>query len=235
HLQAGHSVALVCDAGTPAISDPGNAIVAAAHEAGYPVVPIPGPSAVTALLSAAGLPDGPFLFEGFLPARASSRDARLQQAAQAADQAGATLVLYEAPHRIEATLQAIAQRFGTQRLVAIGRELSKAFEDVWRGPASKAPDWLAQRPERVKGEFVIAIARAAPEPRSRQPQADKPLDVQALLAGLVPELGTKRAVRLAQDLTGRGHRELYAMALALASQDSEASKPGGAAARSNSR
>lgn len=215
HLRAGHSVALVSDAGTPAISDPGNAIVAAAHEAGFAVVPIPGPSAVTALLSAAGLPDGPFLFEGFLPARASNRDARLKLVAQAADQAGATLVLYEAPHRITATLEAIAQHFGAQRTIAIGRELTKTFEEIWRGAAADAPQWLAQRPERTRGEFVIAIGRAPATALDAQASASTSIDPQELLASLVPELGTSRAVRLAQRLTGLAHRELYARALAL--------------------
>lgn len=215
HLRAGHSVALVSDAGTPAISDPGNAIVAAAHEAGFAVVPIPGPSAVTALLSAAGLPDGPFLFEGFLPARASNRDARLKLVAQAADQAGATLVLYEAPHRITATLEAIAQHFGAHRTIAIGRELTKTFEEIWRGTAAEAPQWLAQRPERTRGEFVIAIGRAPATALDAQASAGTSIDPQELLASLVPELGTSRAVRLAQRLTGLAHRELYARALAL--------------------
>ncbi|MGA0796538.1 MAG: 16S rRNA (cytidine(1402)-2'-O)-methyltransferase [Quisquiliibacterium sp.] len=215
HLRAGHSVALVSDAGTPAISDPGNAIVAAAHEAGFAVVPIPGPSAVTALLSAAGLADGPFLFEGFLPARASNRDARLKLVAQAADQAGATLVLYEAPHRITATLEAIAQRFGAHRTIAIGRELTKTFEEIWRGTAAEAPQWLAQRPERTRGEFVIAIGRAPATALDAQASAGTSIDPQELLASLLPELGTSRAVRLAQRLTGLAHRELYARALAL--------------------
>jgi 16S rRNA (cytidine1402-2'-O)-methyltransferase len=215
HLRAGHSVALVSDAGTPAISDPGNAIVAAAHEAGFAVVPIPGPSAVTALLSAAGLPDGPFLFEGFLPARASNRDARLKLVAQAADLAGATLVLYEAPHRITATLEAIAQHFGAHRSVAIGRELTKTFEEIWRGTAAEAPQWLAQRPERTRGEFVIAIGRAPATALDAQASAGTSIDPQELLASLLPELGTSRAVRLAQRLTGLAHRELYARALAL--------------------
>ncbi len=215
HLRAGHSVALVSDAGTPAISDPGNAIVAAAHEAGFAVVPIPGPSAVTALLSAAGLPDGPFLFEGFLPARASNRDARLKLVAQAADQAGATLVLYEAPHRITATLEAIAQHFGAHRTIAIGRELTKTFEEIWRGTAAEAPQWLAQRPERTRGEFVIAIGRAPATALDAQASAGTSIDPQELLASLVPELGTSRAVRLTQRLTGLAHRELYARALAL--------------------
>jgi len=218
HLHAGRSVALVSDAGTPAISDPGNAIVAAVHAAGLPVVPIPGPSAVAALLSCAGLSDAPFLFEGFLPSRPRAREARLDVACAAANTAGAVLVFYEAPHRIAATLQALASRFGPERLVAVGRELTKTFEEIYRGPASGAPDWLAERPERLRGEFVIAVDRAqAPqrEAAGREGRAAQ-IDPDALLAGLQKELGTSRAVKLAQELTGLPRRELYARALSIA-------------------
>lgn len=217
HLRAGRSVALVSDAGTPAISDPGSAIVAAVHDAGFPVVPIPGPTAVATLLSAAGLSEGPFLFEGFLPARARARDARLDAACAAADAAAATLVLYEAPHRIAATLRALAARFGATRRVAIGRELTKTFEEIYRGSAADAPAWLAQRPERQRGEFVIAIDRAA-APAAATPEdrvAGRPIDPDALLARLLRDLSPSRAVKLAQELTGLPHRDLYARALAL--------------------
>lgn len=220
HLRAGRSVALVSDAGTPAISDPGNAIVAAAHEAGLPVVPIPGPSALATLLSGAGLSDAPFLFEGFLPSRPRARDARLDVACAAADAAGAVLVLYEAPHRIEATLRALATRFGTRRLIAIGRELTKTFEEIYRGPAGAGPEWLAQRPERARGEFVIAIdcADASEREGAARSTPAAALDPDTLLARLLKDLGTNRAVKLARDLTGLPHRELYARALALAAK-----------------
>lgn len=231
HLRAGRSVALVSDAGTPAISDPGNLIVAAVHEAGFVVEPIPGPSAVVALLSAAGLSEAPFLFEGFLPARPKARDARLAAVADAADAAGALLVLYEAPHRIAATLQALALRFGgEQRLVAIGRELTKTFEEIWRGPAADAPAWLAARAERSRGEFVIAIDRRTPDDAQRDSAAAAAIDARTLLAELLQELPTSRAVRLAQRLTGLPHRELYASALALRAagpQDAPPARPDG--------
>jgi 16S rRNA (cytidine1402-2'-O)-methyltransferase len=213
HLGAGRSVALVSDAGTPAISDPGNAIVAAAHQAGFQVVPIPGPSAVATLLSGAGLSDGPFLFEGFLPARAKAREQRLAIVSEAADRAGATLVIYEAPHRIGDTLAAIAQRFSDGRLIAIGRELTKTFEELWRGPSTDGLAWLLERPERSRGEFVIAID-AAPA-KSPDDQKQQSADAQKLLEKLLAELSTSRAVRLAQELTGLPHRELYAMALGI--------------------
>lgn len=215
HLRAGRSVALVSDAGTPAISDPGNLVVAAAHEAGFVVEPIPGPSAVIALLSAAGLSEAPFLFEGFLPARPKTRDARLAIAAGAADAAGALLVLYEAPHRIESTLGAIAERFGGARMLAIGREITKTFEEIWRGAASQAPAWLAERPERTRGEFVIAIDRCPPGESAEAGRGAPTIDADALLVRLLEDLPTSRAVKLAQELTGLPHRELYAKALAL--------------------
>lgn len=220
HLRAGRSVALVSDAGTPAISDPGNLIVAAAHDAGFVVEPVPGPSAVIALLSAAGLSEAPFLFEGFLPARPKARDARLAVASGAADAAGALLVLYEAPHRIAATLGALAARFGSERTIAIGRELTKTFEEIWRGPAADAPGWLAERPERTRGEFAIAIDRSPPDDaRAATAGAAASFDAETLLVALLAELPISRAVRLARTLTGKPHRELYASALALRGSD----------------
>jgi len=222
HLREGRSVALVSDAGTPAISDPGSAVVAAVHEAGFPVVPIPGPNAAATLLSAAGLSDAPFLFEGFLPARARARDERLDVVARAADAAGALLVLFEAPHRIEATLAALAARFGERR-IAIGRELTKTFEEVHRCAAAQGPAWLAAKPERQRGEFVIAIDRCPPASDGAGAADDEAsISADRLLAGLLAELPTSRAVRLAQSLTGRPHRELYARALAMRAQAPDA-------------
>lgn len=216
-LAEGHDVALVSDAGTPAISDPGSAIVAAAHDAGFAVTPVPGPSAVTALLSAAGLAPGPFLFEGFLPTRPAARDARLAIACDAADRAGAVLVLYEAPHRVAATLQAIVARCGGERRVALGRELTKRFEEIYRGPAGGAHDWLAARPGRGKGEFVIAIDAA---PRAAAPDAGAGGDeARRVLAQLLAHMPTSAAVRLARELTGAPHKTLYAMALEMRAGD----------------
>lgn len=212
HLRDGRSVALVSDAGTPAISDPGSVVVAAAHEAGFTVVPIPGPSAVTTLLCAAGLSEAPFLFEGFLPARAKQRDARLETAARAADAAGAILVLYEAPHRIASTLDALAARY-RGRWIAIGRELTKTFEEVHRCKAEEAPAWLAGREGRIRGEFVLAIDRT--EPLQTDDETRLASDSRQLLTQLLQELPASRAVRLAQRLTGLPRDTLYAQALAL--------------------
>lgn len=222
HLRDGRSVALVSDAGTPAISDPGSAVVAAAHEAGFPVVPVPGPSAVTTLLCAAGLSEAPFLFEGFLPARAKQRDARLETVARAADAAGAILVLYEAPHRIAETLAALATRYPGRR-IAIGRELTKAFEEVHRCLAEEAPAWLCAREGRVRGEFVVAIDRAEPT-QAAAPMAGP--ETLRLLARLLQDLPASRAARLAQELTGLPREALYALALTLRPDETDSDTPG---------
>jgi len=217
HLREGRSVALVSDAGTPAISDPGHLLVAAVRAAGAQVVPIPGPSAVTALLSASGLPAGPFLFEGFLPPRAAARDERLAALARAAGIAGATVVFYESPHRVEGTLAAMARAFGDARRVAIGRELTKAFEEIHVGELGGACEWLAARPARARGEFTIAIARDdAPAAPEAAPLAAWASDPRRLLERLLRDLPVSRAVKLAQELGGLPHRELYALALEIA-------------------
>jgi 16S rRNA (cytidine1402-2'-O)-methyltransferase len=218
-LAAGESVALVSDAGTPAISDPGAIIVAAAHEAGVAVVPIPGPSAAIALLSAAGLSAGSFLFGGFLPPKPAARRARLAELGEAAARAGASVVLYEAPHRIRETLQDVSTHFDGDRLIAIGRELTKTFEEVHRCRCGEVLAWLDERPTRLRGEFVIAIDRAPESSASAAITlpgwASEP---RSLLQRLLLDLSPSRAVRLAGELTGWSHRDLYAMALELADE-----------------
>lgn len=231
-LRRGEAVALITDAGTPAISDPGGLVVQAVRAAGFESVPIPGPSAPVALLSVAGFEPAPFLFEGFLPAKAKQRDARLSLLARECDALGAHLVLFEAPHRIDKTLAALAQAYGPARALVIGRELTKKFEQVHRCRTGDAVDWLAQRPEHGRGEFVLAVA--APGRARREggggagsqddgewddvpaaPAARMLPDSASLLRMLLAELPASRAVKLAQTLTGQGHRELYALALAL--------------------
>lgn len=241
-LMAGDSGAVISDAGTPAISDPGARLVARAHDAGIRVVPVPGPSAPVTLLSAAGLAPGPFLFEGFLPTKARARDDRLRRLRTGADALGAHLVLFEAPHRIDKTLQALEHAYGPDRTIVIGRELTKLFEEIHRGTTGQALAWRQARDERLRGEFVLAIAApepsAAPADDARQTEAPPslaqgdtgsvagdPLSALAagslmpsprdLLARLLQDLPPSRAVRLAQDLTGAPHRELYALALSL--------------------
>ena len=159
HLRAGLSVALVSDAGTPAISDPGNLIVAAAHEAGFVVEPIPGPSAVVTLLSAAGLSEAPFLFEGFLPARPKMRDARLAVASDAADAAGALLVLYEAPlpGPIRLSISRAVSKVGCSTPGA-----SKALSSIWVTNAATSGSFRSSRPCHVE-HFDVVVANELPK------------------------------------------------------------------------
>lgn len=203
-LQSGKDVALVSDAGTPALSDPGALLVAAAHRAGIRVSPVPGPSAAAAAFSAAGFQAAGFLFAGFLPAGASAR----RKALEALDVPW-PLVLYEAPHRIAATLEDLAARFGADREVAIARELTKKFEELARMPLGEARAWLAAVPEREQGEFVLVLAAG-------EPRAAVPLDPGRVLEALLESLAPSEAAKLAARLTGVPRRELYRRALALA-------------------
>lgn len=212
-LTQGRRVALVSDAGTPAVSDPGCRIVSAALDAGIAVVPIPGPSAAIAMVSASGLVEGPFHFEGFLPSRPRARDERLAALARMAW----PFVLFEAPHRIAATLPAIAEQCGPERQVALGRELTKKFEEVHRCPAGEAAGWLAADANRQRGEYVLVVAGAGVAAE----EAGAGLDPRRLLAALLEELPPSRAVKVATRATGLPHRELYQMALDLARQSRE--------------
>jgi len=151
-LTDGKSVALVTDAGTPGISDPGFLLVRAARDAGIPVVPVPGPSAVIAALSAAGLPADRFVFEGFLPVKPGRRIHRLE----ALRAFSTTIVCYESPHRILASLEAMAQVFGEVEIV-VARELTKQFEEIVRGTPARLVEHFGQR--QPKGEFTIVIPR----------------------------------------------------------------------------
>jgi 16S rRNA (cytidine1402-2'-O)-methyltransferase len=162
-LQAGGSVALVTDAGTPGISDPGFHLVRLAREAGIPVVPIPGPSAVVAALSAAGVPGDRFVFEGFLPARPGRRLARLR----ALRGLGRPVVLYESPHRLAATLEAVEAVFGAVEVV-VARELTKQFEEFRRGTPAELR--AAFPPAGVRGEVTVIVNPGAP--------ADAPAEVE---------------------------------------------------------
>ncbi|MFA7665595.1 MAG: 16S rRNA (cytidine(1402)-2'-O)-methyltransferase [Burkholderiaceae bacterium] len=204
-LGQGHPVALVSDAGTPAVSDPGCRIVSAVLDAGLQVVPIPGPSAAIAMVSASGLVDGPFHFEGFLPTRPKARDARLATLARLEH----PFVVFEAPHRIAATLPAIAAHCGSQRRIALGRELTKRFEEVFRCPAGNAADWLAADPNRLRGEYVLVVDGAPATDAAEQTG----IDVRALLTALLEVMPTSQAVKIAMRATGRAHRELYRLAL----------------------
>jgi len=209
-LAAGESVAFVSDAGTPAVSDPGAVLVAAAAAAGHAVVPLPGPSSALAALSAAGDAAGAgggFVFVGFLPAKGAERTAAL--AAVLAEPR--TQVLFEAPHRIDALLQALATQAGPRR-VTLARELTKQFESIVTRAAAELPAWQAADAQRGRGEFVLVLHAQPAAPVS----AEGALDDATLhtLRTLARELPLKQAVALATELSGAPRNALYAQALA---------------------
>ena len=203
-LRAGKNVALVSDAGTPGVSDPGALLVAQAHRSGIRVSPVPGPSAAATAFSAAGFPAGGFLFAGFLPASASAR-----RKALAALELPWPVILYEAPHRIAATLEDLEARFGPQRQVAIARELTKRFEEVARLPLGEARAWLSAVAGREQGEFVLVLAAG-------EPRAPAALDAERVLEVLLESLAPSEAARLAARITGLPRRDLYRRALSRA-------------------
>jgi 16S rRNA (cytidine1402-2'-O)-methyltransferase len=196
-LMGGKSIALVSDAGTPLISDPGWRLVNAAQSAGIAVVPIPGPCAAIAALSAAGLPTDHFVFEGFLPRRESARAARLQSLR--GEQR--TIVLYEAVHRIAETLEALREAFGADRRAAIARELTKTHEQIATGTLAELADQLdASIP--LLGELVIVVAGAA----AAAPDESEARRVYELLAA---ELAPDKALKLTAAVTGVSRNVLY--------------------------
>ena len=199
-LAEGKDVALVSDAGTPALSDPGAALVAQAHRAGIRVSPVPGPSAAAAAFSAAGFPAGGFFFAGFLPAGGAAR----RKALAALDMPW-PVVLYEAPHRIAQTLADLLERLGPERELVIGRELTKKFEEVARLALGEAARWLAV-PHRQQGEFVLVLAPGAGK-------AAHEVDPQRALEVLLEALPPSEAARLAARITGAAKNELYRRAL----------------------
>jgi 16S rRNA (cytidine1402-2'-O)-methyltransferase len=206
-LAAGGSVALVTDAGTPAVSDPGALLVDAVMEAGYPVVPVPGPSAVVTALSVSGLSAPEWLFCGFLPAKEGARRRVLARLATYPF----TLVFYEAPHRIVATVGALADMLGSERPLVIARELTKRFESIHRCRVGEAVAWLAADADRMRGEFVLIVGTAPAKTASSAESTANDAVLQALLA----ELPLAQAVRLAATVTGAPRNVLYRRALAL--------------------
>ncbi|QHS09984.1 16S rRNA (cytidine(1402)-2'-O)-methyltransferase [Sinimarinibacterium sp. NLF-5-8] len=203
-LREGARLALISDAGTPLVSDPGFVLVRAARAADIPIIAIPGPCAAIAALSISGLPSDRFAFEGFLPAKASARRQRLQTLAQA----GHTTIVYESSHRIADTLDDIAQTLGA-RAVGIARELTKRYEQCEVMPARDLPAWLAADSNRSRGEFVLLLS-GAPES-----EGDDLGEATRILKLLLRELPASSAAKLAADITGARKKELYALALAL--------------------
>lgn len=206
-MRAGESVALISDAGTPLISDPGFALVRAVRDAGFTILTVPGPCAAVAALSVAGLPSDRFVFEGFLPSKAGARRARLGELADETR----TLLFYESSHRIERSVADIAKVMGHQRVVGLCRELTKLHEQSVVQGASELIDWLAGDDNRRRGEFVLVVAGA---PAEERPAAE--IDLDRLLAELLALTGTKQAAKAAARLTGLAPNQIYARALALA-------------------
>jgi 16S rRNA (cytidine1402-2'-O)-methyltransferase len=200
-LREGKNVALVSDAGTPALSDPGAWLVQEAHRAGIRVSPVPGPSAAAAAISAAGFSAPRFLFAGFLPATGAAR----RKALQALDLPW-PVVIYEAPHRIAETLADLAEHFGAARELAICRELTKKFEEVARVPLGEAAGWLAARPQREQGEFVLVLAPGEEKAALR-------VDPDVVLGILLEALSPSEAAKLAARITGAPKNILYRKAL----------------------
>jgi 16S rRNA (cytidine1402-2'-O)-methyltransferase len=204
-LAAGEDVALVSDAGTPLVSDPGFRLVGAAHAAGVRVCAVPGPCAAIAALSIAGLATDRFVFEGFLPAGAAARRERLVALAHEPR----TLVFYEAPHRLAATLADMVAGLGPERQAAIAREMTKMHETLYRGPLAALADTARADADMARGEIVIVVAGA---PAVANVAAERGA---SLLRVLVSELPLKQAVELAAKATGAPRNALYKQALAI--------------------
>ena len=212
-IAQGQAVALITDAGTPGISDPGARLVASAHQAGVKVVPIPGASAATTLVSAAGLPDGRFLFEGFLPSRPKHRRDRLVVLAAMP----VAFLLFEAPHRMEETAADLAATLEPGRELVLGRELTKQFEQIVRLTAGELPGWLAEESNHRRGEFALLVFPAVHEAPGndeegavRRELSETGLRAMAVLSAALPP---RQAARLAAQISGDAADALYKRAV----------------------
>lgn len=208
-VQDGRRVALISDAGTPLVSDPGYRLVAAAHAAGVRVSPVPGACAAIAALSVAGLPSDRFFFEGFLPATAAARRARLA----ALQSSTSTLVFYEAPHRVLATLADLRDVLGATRPSTLARELTKTWETIRRATLAELHDFVAADSDQQRGEIVLLVQGAPAD------ETLAALDETALLKALAGELSATRAAKVAAKLLGRPRRALYQRLLELGAAD----------------
>jgi len=204
-LAGGESIALVSDAGTPLVSDPGFDLVAAARRAGIAVVAIPGACAAIAALSVAGLPTDRFVFEGFLPAKTAARSERLEQLAREQR----TLIFYEAPHRLADVLRDMTRIFGAERNASISRELTKRFETTYSGTLAQLSDAAARDSDMSRGELVIVVSGAPTASNALE------LDSDALLRALLQELSPSQAAKVAAHVTGGKRSDLYEAALRL--------------------
>lgn len=210
-LQQGQCVALVTDAGTPAVSDPGAVLVESVREAGFRVIPIPGASAAVTALSASGLCSPHFLFYGFLPNKSAARCSVLQ----ALVEHPYTLVFYEAPHRILECTEDLHAVFGDEREIVFAREITKLFESIHRCKLKAAMDWLNSDPNNQRGEFVLLISGA------QERKEGLGAETERTLTTLLEELPLKQAVQLAVKITGANKNELYQRALALKTEPND--------------
>jgi len=208
-LLAGARIALVSDAGTPLLSDPGFELVRRVAQEGITIVAVPGASAITAALSIAGLPTGRFTFEGFLPARLAERRARLAELAAESR----TLVFFEAPHRIAECLEDMSAAFGGARRAAVARELTKVFETVYRGTLATLAQQAHSDANFTRGEITLVVAGAEPAVAD-----DVRAHLDATLTVLLSELAPSKAAALAARLTGAKRNDAYARALELAGE-----------------
>jgi 16S rRNA (cytidine1402-2'-O)-methyltransferase len=210
-VAGGESIAIVSDAGTPLISDPGFSLVAAARLRGVPVVAIPGPCAAVAAMSVAGLPTDRFTFEGFLPAKAAARRTQLESLTAESR----TLVFYEAPHRLREVLEDMSAIFGGERRASISRELTKRFETTYTASLAELAAAAARDDNMSRGEIVIVVAGSA-----RQRDAHE-LDADQLLRALLDELSPAQAAKIAAKLTGAKRSVLYDIALKIGGKEPE--------------
>ncbi len=208
-LHAGERIALVSDAATPAVSDPGARIVDAVRAAGLRVLPLPGPSAAITAISASGLLNDQFYFVGFLPAKAKQRETMLHSLRGVT----ATMVFYEAPHRILDCATALVEAFEPTRQVVFARELTKLFEEIHRCPLSEAESWIRADAHREKGEFVVLLEGASEAQDAEDVEAERILNI------LLAECSVKQAANLTAQITGRKKNALYERALQLKGQE----------------
>jgi len=201
-ISDGESIALISDAGTPLINDPGYKLVTAAHDNGIKVIPIPGPSAVITALSVSGLPTSKFIFEGYLPAKTEARKKCLQQLISESR----TLIFYEAPHRIRESIQDMHDVFGSRRRVTIARELTKQYEQIVRDSLSIVNEKLISEEIKIKGEFVVIVEGA-------QETSVSDAEVLRINQILSEKLPPKDAAGLTSRITGKKKNEVYQMVL----------------------
>jgi 16S rRNA (cytidine1402-2'-O)-methyltransferase len=201
-IENGESIALISDAGTPLINDPGYNLVVSAHDNQIQVVPIPGPSAIITALSASGLPTNKFIYEGYLPAKSEARKTRLNELKNESR----TLVLYEAPHRIIESLKIMQEVFGAKRRVTIARELTKQFEQIVRAPLNEINEKLASEEIKHKGEFVVIVEGA----KELAISDEEVLRINKILS---EKLSPKDAAGLTAKITGKKKNDVYKLAL----------------------